>query len=117
MFIYCVRWLYLDPIFGSGTLKIDKEVKLRFDRVDRDFKYVLQQSVDSKVLQFLKINNIKNLLESMLNLLATTKKSLNDFLEVNHISIDCMYVLNYVLCEKHSALKFINPQKIKSCFL
>lgn len=77
------RWLYLDPIFGSGTLIIDNEVKLRFDRVDRDFKYVLQESLDSKVLQFLKINNIKNLLESMLNLLATTKKSLNSFLEVN----------------------------------
>lgn len=75
--------MYLDPIFGSGALKIDKEVKLRFDRVDRDFKYILQQSLNSKVLQFLKINNIKNLLESMLNLLATTKKSLNDFLEVN----------------------------------
>jgi hypothetical protein len=64
-------------------LKIDKEVKIRFDRVDRDFKYILQQSIDSKVLQFLKISNIKNLLESMLNLLATTKKSLNNFLEVN----------------------------------
>lgn len=51
--------------------------------MDRDFKYILQQSIDSKVLQFLKINNLKNLLESMLNLLATTKKSLNDFLEVN----------------------------------
>jgi len=51
--------------------------------VDRDFKYILQQSLDSKILQFLKINNIKHLLESMLNLLATTKKSLNDFLEVN----------------------------------
>lgn len=74
--------MYLDPIFGSGVLKIDKEVKLRFDRVDRDFKYILQQSLDSKVLQFLKINNIRNLLESMLNLLATTKQSLNDFLEV-----------------------------------
>lgn len=86
LFIYFwYRWLYLDPIFGSGALKIDKEVKLRFDRVDRDFKYILQQSLDSKVLQFLKINNIKNLLESMLNLLATTKKSLNDFLEVNII--------------------------------
>lgn len=55
---------------------------MRFDRVDRDFKYVLQQSLGSKVLQFLKISNIKNVLESMLNLLATTKKSLNDFLEV-----------------------------------
>lgn len=64
--------------------------------MDRDFKYILQQSLDSKLLQFLKINNIKNLLESMLNLLGTTKKSLNDFLEVN---IFCVYfiVLNYLL--------------------
>lgn len=58
--------------------------------MDRDFKYILQQSLDSKLLQFLKINNIKNLLESMLNLLATTKKSLNDFLEVN---IFCIYLM------------------------
>jgi len=57
--------------------------------VDRDFKYILQQSLDSKVLQFLKINNIKNLLESMLNLLATAKKSLNDFLEVKKM---CTYL-------------------------
>ncbi|XP_060838419.1 cytoplasmic dynein 2 heavy chain 1 [Rhopalosiphum padi] len=88
------KWLYLDPIFGSGALKIDKEVKLRFDRVDRDFKYILQQSLDSKVLQFLKINNIKNLLESMLNLLATTKKSLNDFLEDKRKSFPRFYFLS-----------------------
>lgn len=93
--LYYIRWLYLDPIFGSGTLKIDKEVKLRFDRVDRDFKYILQQSLDSKVLQFLKINNIKNLLESMLNLLVTTKKSLNDFLEVKFYDKLCRYLINY----------------------
>lgn len=58
--------------------------------MDRDFKYILQQSLDSKLLQFLKIKNIKNLLESMLNLLGTTKKSLNDFLEVN---IFCVYFI------------------------
>lgn len=87
--------MYLDPIFGSGTLKIDKEVKLRFDRVDRDFKYILQQSLDSKILQFLKISNIKNLLESMLNLLATTKKSLNDFLEVNNMGMYQLHVYLY----------------------
>jgi len=64
--------------------------------VDRDFKYILQQSLDSKVLQFLKINNIKNLLESMLNLLATTKKSLNDFLEVylNNVYLFILIIIN-----------------------
>lgn len=61
---------------------------MRFDRVDRDFKYILQQSSGSKVVQFLKINNIKNILESMLNLLSTTKKSLNDFLEVSVVYSD-----------------------------
>lgn len=70
--------------------------------MDRDFKYILQQSLDSKILQFLKINNIKHLLESMLNLLATTKKSLNDFLEVNEYvliySNSIINVLYYLLC-------------------
>lgn len=79
-------------------MKIDKEVKLRFDRVDRDFRYILQQSLDSKVLQFLKINNLKNLLESMLNLLATTKKSLNDFLEV---SLNMCLLINIIIIIKY----------------
>ncbi|XP_050420010.1 cytoplasmic dynein 2 heavy chain 1 [Adelges cooleyi] len=88
------KWLYLDPIFGSGTLKMNQDTKSRFDRVDRDFKYVLEQSFSSKVLNFLKINNIKHLLESMLNLLATTKKCLSDFLEDKRKTFPRFYFLS-----------------------
>jgi len=77
--------------------------------VDRDFKYILQQSLDSKVLQFLKINNIKHLLESMLNLLATTKKSLNDFLEVNKCVLIC---LNNYKCSELCIILLFNGNKL-----
>ncbi|XP_050526495.1 cytoplasmic dynein 2 heavy chain 1 isoform X2 [Daktulosphaira vitifoliae] len=88
------KWLYMDPIFGNKSLKLNQDTKSRFDRIDRDFKYVLEQSITTKVLNFLKINNIEHILESILSLLATTKKCLNNFLEDKRNSFPRFYFLS-----------------------
>lgn len=75
-----VRWVYLEPIFGGGTVAVDGA---RFERIDRDFRYIMDSVAnDSKVTALCRINNLQHLLSTLLDQLNRCQKSLNEYLEV-----------------------------------
>jgi dynein heavy chain 2 len=72
--------VYLEPIFGAGTLSQDQA---RFQRVDHDFRYIMGDVArDSKVVSLFKISNLHQTLNMLLDQLSRCQKSLNDFLKV-----------------------------------
>ncbi|XP_050308266.1 cytoplasmic dynein 2 heavy chain 1-like [Anthonomus grandis grandis] len=74
------RWLYLEPIFGSGTLA---QEKVRFDRLDKDFRKIMTFiEKDTRVTEICKYPNVKAILESILEQLTRCQHSLDDFLKV-----------------------------------
>jgi dynein heavy chain 2 len=73
--------VYLEPIFGAGTLSQDQT---RFRRVDKDFRYVMGDvAQDSKVVSLCRIGGLHQILHTLLDQLSRCQKSLNDFLEVS----------------------------------
>ncbi|VEN39261.1 unnamed protein product [Callosobruchus maculatus] len=73
------KWLYLEPIFASGTLA---QEKMRFDRIDRDFKHVLHYiEKDLRVGVLCRYPNLKSLLDTSLDQLSKCQNSLNNFLK------------------------------------
>lgn len=92
------RWVYLEPIFGAGTLSQDQ---VRFQRVDQDFRYIMGDvAQDNKVVSLCKISNLHQILNVLLDQLSRCQKSLNDFLEVcmSLILTSCNYVFfNFIV--------------------
>lgn len=78
------RWVYLEPIFGSGTLKIERG---RFERVDRDLRLILSDlaAANYKVVTLCRIPHLHNTLQVLLQQLSHCQKSLLDYLEVNSL--------------------------------
>lgn len=74
--------MYLEPIFGSGTLNIEKA---RFERVDRDLRLILGDLAkgDYRVIMLCKIPHLRSMLQMLLQQLTHCQKSLLDFLEVS----------------------------------
>ncbi|PSN45380.1 Cytoplasmic dynein 2 heavy chain 1 [Blattella germanica] len=73
------KWVYLEPIFGAGTLSQDQA---RFQRVDQDFRYIMGDVArDNKVVSLCRISNLHQILNTLLDQLSRCQKSLNDFLE------------------------------------
>ncbi|XP_068082912.1 cytoplasmic dynein 2 heavy chain 1 [Anabrus simplex] len=73
------KWVYLEPIFGAGTLSQDRA---RFHRVDQDFRYIMGSvAKDNKVVSLCRISNLHQILNTLLDQLSRCQKSLNDFLE------------------------------------
>ncbi|KAJ8926451.1 hypothetical protein NQ314_021240 [Rhamnusium bicolor] len=78
-----MRWIYLEPIFGSGTLA---QEKTRFDRIDRDFRHILNFiEKDLRVAALCRYLNLRSLLEGIMDQLARCQNSLDNFLKVQHI--------------------------------
>lgn len=72
--------MYLEPIFGGGAVAVDGA---RFERLDRDFRYVMDTVAnDSKVTALCRINNLHHTLTTLLDQLNRCQKSLNEYLEV-----------------------------------
>ncbi|GLH06946.1 Dynein heavy chain, cytoplasmic, partial [Gryllus bimaculatus] len=85
------KWVYLEPIFGAGTLSQEKG---RFQRVDHDFRNIMQDVArDSRVVSLCRINNLRRILDTLLDQLARCQKSLNDFLEEKRSAFPRFYFL------------------------
>lgn len=77
--MYEIRWLYLEPIFGGGTLA---QEKVRFDRLDRDFRRIATFiERDPRVTEICKYPNLKSTLQSLLEQLSRCQHSLDNFLK------------------------------------
>ncbi|CAG2066192.1 unnamed protein product, partial [Timema podura] len=85
------KWVYLEPIFGAGTMSQDQA---RFQRVDHDFRYIMADvSRDSKVVSLCRISNLHQILSTLLDQLSRCQKSLNDFLEEKRSAFPRFYFL------------------------
>lgn len=85
------RWIYLEPIFGSGTLEHEKG---RFYRLDRDFRNLMKFiENDSRVCALCRYLNLKVILDNLLDQLSRCQNSLDKFLTV--ISLITHSTFNY----------------------
>lgn len=76
----------MEPIFKSETMKIEKT---RFERIDKDVHFVLETlfSGDQRVISLNRIQNLKSILETLIQQLNICQKSLNEYLEVKRVVV------------------------------
>ncbi|VDN07166.1 unnamed protein product [Thelazia callipaeda] len=72
------KWIYLEPIFGRGSLP--SEVS-RFNRVDADFRVILNDVVRDRRIISLSMRSLKSTLEQIIDQLNRCQKALNHFIE------------------------------------
>ncbi|XP_015834463.1 cytoplasmic dynein 2 heavy chain 1 [Tribolium castaneum] len=72
------KWVYLEPIFGGGTLIQEKS---RFDKIDKDFHHVLVFiERDPRVSSLCRYQNLSVTLKNLEDQLNRCQKSLDSFL-------------------------------------
>ncbi|CAD7084661.1 unnamed protein product [Hermetia illucens] len=72
------KWVYLEPVFGAGTLKNEEAL---FRRIDKDFQYIMREIYsDNRVLSVLKINNISSIIASLENQLSRCQNTLISYI-------------------------------------
>lgn len=74
------RWVYLEPVFGAGTLKQEEAL---FKRIDKDFRYIMREiQADSRVISLTKINNISSIVNSLELQLTRCQNNLMSYIMV-----------------------------------
>lgn len=79
------KWIYLEPIFNTGTMRSDET---SFNRIDKDFRYIIKCVADDpRLMSIIKISNITTIIESLEIQLARCQSSLTSFILVikNHL--------------------------------
>ncbi|KAK9876588.1 hypothetical protein WA026_013968 [Henosepilachna vigintioctopunctata] len=72
------KWLYLEPIFGSGTLDYEKS---RFDKANKDIRYLYNYiSKDTRVSTMYRYPNLRSVLENLQDQFSRCQHSLDNFL-------------------------------------
>ncbi|KAL3981550.1 Dynein heavy chain N-terminal region 2 family protein [Acanthocheilonema viteae] len=85
------KWIYLEPIFGRGSLPSEAS---RFNRVDVEFRIVLNDIVDDpRIVSLSTRNSLKRTLEQIIDQLNRCQKALNQFLEEKRSAFPRFYFL------------------------
>ena len=88
------KWVYLEPIFGRGSLPSEES---RFRRVDEDFgDIMMSMSRDPKLFYLADeqlFPNISDKLKTMLDQLERCQKALTDFLEAKRAAMPRFYFI------------------------
>ncbi|XP_036340109.1 cytoplasmic dynein 2 heavy chain 1-like [Rhagoletis pomonella] len=85
------RWVYLEPVFGAGTLR--KEESL-FRRTDKDFRFVMREiQADPRVISLIKINNISAIVSSLEKQLSRCQNNLMTYIMDKRNSFPRFYFL------------------------
>uniref|UniRef100_A0A1B0CJW6 Cytoplasmic dynein 2 heavy chain 1 n=1 Tax=Lutzomyia longipalpis TaxID=7200 RepID=A0A1B0CJW6_LUTLO len=85
------KWIYLEPIFSSGTLKNEEVI---FMRIDKDFRYIMREIVqDPRALSVAKIPNILNIIESLENQLSRCQNTLTTYITSKRNAFPRFYFL------------------------
>lgn len=80
--------MYLEPVFGNGTLR---QERARFDRLDRDFRHILGAiERDSRVTSLARYHNIRSILDTLQDQLSRCQNSLDNFLMVSLSDMLCV---------------------------
>ncbi|XP_067623203.1 cytoplasmic dynein 2 heavy chain 1-like [Eurosta solidaginis] len=85
------RWVYLEPVFGAGTLRNEEAL---FRRIDKDFRYVMREiQADPRVISLIKINNITTIVSSLESQLARCQNNLMTYIMDKRNSFPRFYFL------------------------
>uniref|UniRef100_A0A158Q7Q4 Cytoplasmic dynein 2 heavy chain 1 n=1 Tax=Elaeophora elaphi TaxID=1147741 RepID=A0A158Q7Q4_9BILA len=85
------KWIYLEPIFGRGSLPSEAS---RFSRVDVEFRGVLNDVVgDPRIVSLSMRGSLKRTLEQIIDQLNRCQKALNQFLEEKRNAFPRFYFL------------------------
>jgi len=78
---YVFSWVYLEPVFGSGTLQQEQAL---FKRIDKDFRFVMREiEMDPRVTSLTKINNISTIVNALETQLARCQQNLMSYITVS----------------------------------
>ncbi|XP_017012255.3 cytoplasmic dynein 2 heavy chain 1 [Drosophila takahashii] len=85
------RWVYLEPVFGSGTLQQEQAL---FKRIDKDFRFVMREiEMDPRVTSLTKINNISTIVNALETQLARCQQNLMSYITDKRNSFPRFYFL------------------------
>ncbi|KAH8263165.1 hypothetical protein KR044_005503 [Drosophila immigrans] len=85
------RWVYLEPVFGAGTLQQEHAL---FKRIDKDFRFVMREiQMDARVTSLLKINNINTIVNALETQLARCQQNLMSYITDKRNSFPRFYFL------------------------
>ncbi|CAD6999081.1 unnamed protein product [Ceratitis capitata] len=85
------RWVYLEPVFGAGTLRNEEAL---FRRIDKDFRYVMREiQADPRIISLIKINNISTIVNSLETQLTRCQNNLMTYIMDKRNSFPRFYFL------------------------
>jgi len=85
------KWVYLEPIFGRGSLPREKE---RFDKVNNQYRQIMKNVGSQKKVNYLcTVRGLKDQFANMLDQLERCQKALNSFLEEKRSAFPRLYFI------------------------
>eukprot|EP00438_Fugacium_kawagutii_P026834 Skav224731 [mRNA] locus=scaffold699:573890:588190:- [translate_table: standard] len=85
------KWVYLEPIFGRGSLPREKE---RFDKVNNQYRQIMKNVGSQKKVNYLcTVRGLKDQFTNMLDQLERCQKALNSFLEEKRSAFPRLYFI------------------------
>ncbi|XP_040163455.1 cytoplasmic dynein 2 heavy chain 1 [Anopheles arabiensis] len=86
------RWIYLEPIFGVGTLKKEEAV---FRSIDKNFRYIMKEIADDpRVVSVNKINNVLSIIETLQGQIARCQNALSAYIKAKRNAFSRFYFLS-----------------------
>lgn len=80
-FSFFIRWIYLEPIFGTENLIAEGST---FKQINKDFRYIMKEiGNDTRVLSLVKIHSITTIIDSLENQLSRCQSTLTTFINVS----------------------------------
>lgn len=85
------KWVYLEPIFGRGSLPSEAT---RFNRVDVQFRTILAGiGRDPRLVKLTDVHGLGQQLEQIIDQLSRCQRALNEFLEQKRTAFPRFYFL------------------------
>ncbi|KAK0416096.1 hypothetical protein QR680_012296 [Steinernema hermaphroditum] len=85
------KWIYLEPIFGRGSLPSEAS---RFNRVDVEFRAIMKDvAKDPRLVSLCSRQSLRRTLEQIIDQLNRCQKALNNFLEEKRKAFPRFYFL------------------------
>ncbi|XP_021709178.1 cytoplasmic dynein 2 heavy chain 1 [Aedes aegypti] len=86
------KWIYLEPIFGVGTLKREEAV---FKSIDKNFRYIMKEIADDpRVVSVNKINNVVSIIETLQNQISRCQNALSSYITSKRNAFSRFYFLS-----------------------
>ncbi|XP_035794419.1 cytoplasmic dynein 2 heavy chain 1-like [Anopheles albimanus] len=86
------RWIYLEPIFGAGTLRKEESV---FRSIDKNFRYIMQEiAVDPRVVSIHRINNILSIIDTLQTQISRCQNALSTYIRAKRDAFSRFYFLS-----------------------